>query len=677
MAEDEPLETPRLDIERKWSFFWWRVRESPRLCWLALLRVLRAASRTAALFLTIFGVLLAAIALGFTVAGRDLPSDLPAAGWLLVSLVTSFVAAGFFTLWMLPPPDLAKLLIEGKKSREIFEVMALRIRRLAMRFVRETEKVSEVPDVLLEWVRKGTRSGVRDSLIDEIILAIDAIDDLCRAEDINFRRIDAMKRAAAQELGLSYRSLCDHILQFSPVMFQIGVGKYLRNLQEMVELATAADFQTADASRFRGLIDQNKRLEKTCRDRATIQELLLRFHELHRDIRALASTRSTSGALQAYSCALAELARLRRPLLEGRSWRRGWRRWSGSVDDHAYIATYERFLFLFRRRRAHPGFDLHALLRQAVDRMAMPPFESHFDRGLVVEQRSTLRALDRHGKGRAKDERDLPPPVSGLARLAPAGKGNNPAHRKRFLERLGAMSQLHRYFNRAVSLCRSAMQPHFDAVLDAWYMGLAPEAVAYVVTGGYSKTVREMIRVGLGSARSRQEDRPSWKPHLFQLLAGDEDELDSRLMTWELQRLWGHSEEEVLAAGSGEMLVSLARSGDRVLVLLGAEAVDSGRQVVHPRSVIERLEPVIRRLIEKRIAVLVVVAAESFKHFPGRFAGVLMKQKQFERIGVYEASVVDLVVSDSGTDPGDWQWVIGRRLQLPRPGVRWTIGTLG
>jgi hypothetical protein len=648
MPSDLPLGVLDLERDRKWAFRRWWWLHLPRLWLLGLVRVLRAASRASSLFLTIFGALISAIALAFALPGRDLPARFTAVVLLFASLLSAFLAAGFAVLRMLPPAELARFLVEGRKTREILEILALRIRRLAMKFVAKTAKVSDLPADLLRVIQERPPEE-RFLLLAEAEKAIRGIDKLSRRQDINFRRIDALKKAAARELDLSYRSLCDHVLQFSPAMFRVGVDKYQRNLDEMVELTSAKDFEDADASRFQGLIDQNKRLEDDCRFRARAQELLLRFDDLHGHIRSLASTRSTSGSLQAYSRALADIASKSCPHLAGRSWRRGWRRWSGSVRDVPYAATRDRFGFLYRRQRAHPGFSLHTLLAQAVEVMATKPFTEHFDQKVVGLQRQALSALDRDSEA--------------VEAIPPAKGGDPPTEdRHSYLARLFALSEIHRYFNRAVSLSRSEMREGFGKVLDAWWARVASGAVVYLVTAGYSKTVRELIRHALGARWDEPgRDHPPWRPHLYQLLAGDDEELDSRLMVWELRDLWTR-ERWRPASGSGEMLVSLTRPGDRVMLLLGAEAVDSDRRVVHPRSVLERLQPVLDRLSGAQVPTLVVVAAESFKRLQAPFATGPFYRGHFERVGVYEAELVDLVLSDRGTDPADWQSVVDGRL---------------
>jgi hypothetical protein len=84
--------------------------------------------------------------------------------------------------------------------------------------------------------------------------------------------------------------------------------------------------------------------------------------------------------------------------------------------------------------------------------------------------------------------------------------------------------------------------------------------------------------------------------------------------------------------------------------------------VVHPRSVLERLQPVLDRLSGAQVPTLVVVAAESFKRLQAPFASGPFYRGHFERVGVYEAELVDLVLSDRGTDPADWQSVVDGRL---------------
>lgn len=658
MTSNEDTAKQALEREHRRRFRWWRFRSLPRRCWRELTRILRAATRAAGLFFTIVGALLSVVAFGFHLLGQPHPSMGARLGIVLGALVVAFVGSGLLVLRMLPADELARFLIDGRRTSEILETIALRIHRLARKFLQETGSGQDIPDRLLEACK--SRSRDRTLLIAEAEKKVDAIDSLLRAQDINFRRIEALKRVAATELGVSQRSLGDHILQFSPAMFRVGVTKYLRNLREMIEL-TRADFEPADARRMEGLKKQNGRLEADCQNRATIQELLLRFEDLHADICSLASTRSTSGSLQAYSRALAGLATRQSALLKARWWRRGWRRWSGSVEDATYIETYERFLFLSRRQRAHPGFDLHTLLTQAIVRMSAEPpsadskpdphdLAAHFDQGTVKKLAIAMRALDWRSQR--------------LGRDAPLGKDvEDPEHVERYLARLTAMREVHRYFNRVVGLSREAMYAPFRELLEAWCEGLLSEATAYIVTLGYSKTVRELIRYSFGSEPNGEASAaPPVRPQVYQLVSGDPDGLDARLMAWELRDL----RPLRLAAGSGQMLVSMTRPGDRVLVLLGAEAVDKSGRVVHPRSVLEQLILAADCLNEARISSLVVVAAESFKCHGEVFASGPLYGGYLERVGIYSAPLVHLILTEKGTKPGNWKRVVQQHLLVER-----------
>ena len=649
MNDYEGIGRQTLERERRRGFRRWRFVSLRWRAWRELGRTVRAATRASALFLTIAGVLLSIA--GLVLAFRDqMLADATAWLWLVLSiLLLAFLASGLLVLRMLPAQELAGFLIHGRRTDEILETIALRIHRLASAFVNETAKGQDLPLRLLDRCQR--RGGDKDRLIAQAAARVHAIEVLFRSEDINFRRIEALKQRAAVELGLSQRSLGDHILQFSPAMFRIGVEKYLRNLREMIELTQATDFEDADARRFRGLMEQNRRLEEDCRDRATIQELLLRFRDMHPEICSLASTRSTSGSLQAYSRALSELASRQSDRLAARSWRRGWRSWSGSVEDPVYIETYERFLFLFRCQRAHPGFDLHTLLTQAVDRMSTRGLKDHFEEDVVKDLATAMRALEWRGMGR-------------LARHAPAGRGNeDPQHSKRYIKRLLSMRQLHRYFNRIVSLSREAMKSPFAQLLGAWCHRREAEAAVYVVTLGYSKTVRELIRHGLAAPTAGvRAGKADGRPRLYQLLSDQPDQLDARLMTWELRD--SRSRQPVnLAAGSGEMLVSLTRRGDRVLFLLGAEAIDEEGRVVHPRSVLEQLEPALEGLTEAGVHSIAVVVAEAFKRHRASFSRGPLYRGYLERVGIYDPPLVHIVLTDDGMQPIDWKKVVAERLR--------------
>lgn len=650
MSEDPVVQVHLLVEERRRRFRLWRLRSFPRRFYRSVRRTVRAATRASALFLAIGGALLSAVGLFLAIATRPFPRGRAGFAIVLALLLLAFVVSGLSVLRMLAAGDLARFLIHGRRTGEILEVVCLRIHQLARAFIKVADETGELPEHLLQACKRSDSYAEKALLIRQAEDSAERIGDLLRNQDINFRRIEALKREAARELQVSHRSLCDYILQFSPTMFRVGVSKYLRNLRELIELTRAEDFEAADEHRFRGLIEQNERLKQDCHERATIQELLLRFDTMHDDVRALASTRSTSGSLQAYSRALARLAKTQHKNLSRRSWRRGWRRWNGSPGDSDYIETFERFLFLYQRQRAHPGFDLHSLLMQAVDAMA-GPLRSHFKPGPVRKISTALGAMDQF-KNR-------------LARRAPAGKADDdPKHRDRFLARLAAMQHIHRYFNRLVSLSRASMRRPFASILRAWCTRLQNDSIVYVVTVGYSKTVRELIRYGFGPTGLAASK--SAQVNLFQLLAGDQDELDTRLMTWELRDI-RVGQPLRSAAGGGDMLLSLTRPHDRVLVMLGAEAIDSELRVVHPRSVLDRLSPTVERLTASSVPVLVVVAAEAYKHHDRPFSTGPLFRGHFERVGIYDEALVDLVLGDTAIEPRDWQVLVERRLRLLRP----------
>lgn len=642
-------------IERIRGEAWtsWKLANRRRHFAARLARLVRTAFRAPALFLTVLG-LLASIAGLLTsilsLIGLGVSIEVVVLG-LSAATLLSFFLSGELAQHLLPPDELGRLLVQGRPVSEILQSIAWRIRSVCRRF----SAAQASPGVLSELQEASCdpgRAAALPSLLEQVRATMRVVGDMRGKQDQDLRRIVALKHEAGHELGISVRRLCDHVFQFSPTFFRQGVDKYLLNLREMISLAEASvsrPLANADCERFAGLVLQNRRLEEACAFRARVQEFLLRYDDLHDDVAALASSRSTSGSLQAYARALARLARTDRIRFEdaGRTAARGER--PPVSEEVLYLDTLDRFFFLHRRQRAHPGFDLHSLLRSAVDRF---PEESPYDPERVRLQSAVLRWME------TVTEEEFEPP--------PSDRRSLDLRRRRFVDRLAALAEIERYFNLSVGIARSRMVRRFRQILASWRHGCGSESRVYVVASGYSKTVRELLKRGI------PEPSDESSIEIFLLLSGVAGELGAREMAWELRSIVKNTKDETdgersprVAAGSEESLASVVRPGDRVLLLLGAECIDADGRVAHPHIALPRLGPLIRDLGSLRVATLTVVAAEDYKRLPVPFAATRFLKEHFEPVPVYEPELIDLFLSESSPDHAAWERVIRSRLRPP------------
>jgi hypothetical protein len=568
------------------------------------------------------------ISLAFTFGGMSLVlyvlPELDLALWYGVSLgagafLASFMVGGIAALSMLAPGEYAQIVLSGRPVQEVFFSIADRAQILSVRFSRGTRGLRPLMQALFETAKKHTEA-TRLEQEDEIELrrivetlrrqwalhlgssaahwTIKSVRQLLTGKHRHIRRVEAMKLLAAQELDIPARRLCDHIFQFSPTMFEYGVRTYLRNLDEM-QAAIRTLRTPQEIAKFCGQVRQNFFLDNWCLEKVDLLESLIVNESLHRSLRQLASVHSTSGSLQVYARALRDAGRTDRD--------RG-----GEAERNA--VARRRLWFLYRKQRARPGFDVHYLLRT-----------------LLEDDADLCRLLD--------DVASPPPEKPSLPESA-RRLGELPTEvQKRLVERRARLAHL------AGDLYR------------AWAI---PGTRQYIVTHGYSKTVREVLRACFGE----DAGSPGYpEPRVFLLSTEDpQAEFDARLMKVELRQCLG-SRELSIAAGSVEFLCGLLKRSDQLLIMLGAESFDADRRVVHPRTAAAHVE---RLLKQARCPHLCVVVAESYKRLPGDLTASTFFADHFDRVSIYDSSLVDFIVSDDGIEPPDWADKVKRWLIRPR-----------
>lgn len=296
--------------ERVWGAgrlgLWARSKLWVNLRWLSIYIMLRLPRFAPGLFLTVF-LGFAPILYGLSRAvleGRD-PSPLSGLVDLFAIAFSISIAsaAGWYVTYVAIPADrLAQAVVEGQNERTIVLYTSTRIVKLCRRFLRKVERSRAVIDAL----RVATEEGDRERLpsVRRITKCISRFDKLLDRQHKDRRRIEVIKLAAAREFQVHERRLCDHVFQFSPVIFGDHFWRYLGNWREIRREAEQGNFANIGK-----LLDQNDDLERKCRRRIYYQSQLQSFSDLHADIIRCSSDLSASQSLLEYARTLETISR--------------------------------------------------------------------------------------------------------------------------------------------------------------------------------------------------------------------------------------------------------------------------------------------------------------------------------------------------------------------------------
>jgi hypothetical protein len=579
-------------------------------------------------FLTVtLGGISIALAIWTIVAERPWSSDLPRGVVVAVVVLIPALAGFVITLRTMPAVLHAQALVDGQREMAILLVISRSIDRLCHRFLRKIRQEKGLDDAVEALFARpdtpadpATATGPKTpspnpaDLLRRIDRHVGRVETLIHRHHKQLRRLEEMKVAAAVELDVHPRRLCDHVLQFSPTIFRAGTWKYLDIWRLLRELAASERGPSRSRARAERLLRQARSLEADCEKRRIYQEQVIKFAFLHEAIIGFAGSRSTSGSLREYASAISYLARYYRGKLDRGRGRLGSRSWLPEAT--------ESLAFLYRKQRAHPGFDLHTLLTRLCDERAPGKGAAA---AAAFDQSTALKAVVRGGP---KDRPSL-------------SRGQ-----------LDALAKLHFDVQEQVATARTEIVERVRKLL-----AQRPRSL-FVVTNGYSKTVRDV----LGRAPLPDDVQA------YLLLQGTEHHLPTRIMKSEVKHATDalrHSRGRI-ACGSLEMLLGLLGEKHRVLVLLGAECFDDEGRVAHPRGMGSTFDRLTEELSGRGIQHLVMAVAEHYKKVSSDLASSPFYTDHFDGVDIYRPGTVDLIVSDRDIWPRNWASVwtaaLGRTL---------------
>ncbi|MHC4955960.1 MAG: hypothetical protein ACYTGZ_19100 [Planctomycetota bacterium] len=570
---------------------------------------------------------------------------------LVIWITKRMASLAALRIW-LKPESYADVTVSSQSQSEVFKIVAWEIKERCAEFSRDGLPVEyhRLAQRAADLRARGSQSAVDQEAMRSLAHALRDVvarnepafvahatstRNLLQEQHTRIQRLDAMFVLAERELRIPKRRLCAQIFGFDPRKYQWDAGRYVNIWQELLDFARETR-ERESAARILGLVANNLRFVDDLKRTVACQWQLLVNEGQHAAMHAYCSEPSTTGALKAYVRALSDVAE----------------QWLQSSDRGANRkACWELAQFHFEKQRAHSGYNLHALCA-ALCHTALSRSEHGSSRPNVGD-------VDHESLHRLSDV---------LEKLRSA-RYDHIAD-----EELAALARLRIVVDTAIDRGRAETVESFSNVFDHWLAARVSEEPALIVTHGYSKTVRDVLRSKLTALPASGMLYPT----VLILRDGDADDFDTRLMEFELTQDLAPLGVQVTAADE-RFLREMLKEKPLVLFTLGVECFDPARRVLHPRGIADLLERMKEQTMPKHGSRgLVVFVAESYKCQMDLSAATAFYGAHLDRVNLYPPDLVDIVASDGalpnspdGILPVDWEAKCAKELKREeRPGQR-------
>lgn len=551
---------------------------------------------------------------------------------LVVTIITALIITSYVTwysLKRLSPKEYAPIAIGGLSIPKVFRIICYEIWK-ACDQVKDNKGVKNLYQLIpadasqniINYIHNIKQDEVKKADFIKLLAALKKhhidIKKLVRKQHSKLQRIQELKLLASKELSIPPRRLCDHIFQYSPAMHQAKIEKYEKNCEELVYsgLTYFNDFDRFQ-NRFDALIRENIRIYEKFTSRIRYQAQIFKYVDLHPFIKAFASEHSTSASLKNYARSISQAAKYSKKKLDGYNSRIFKR-------EREYRRFNETLKFLFFKQRAHPGFDLHYALSKLFQNRLKEC--EHFDKN--SDERTTLLIIGEVLKRPMGDSRNDIVPYDNNAYNA-----------------ILKLTELTELVDISIEKSREEIISKFVTFYNRWF-GKNANSEKFLLTHGYSKTVREIFKRGLSEIIKKDKKIPKKEntPRIFIMKSDSEDNFDTRLMEFELKEDMRFPIPNDISAGDENLFVDLLESNTKIMVVLGAECFDEKLRVVHPRGIAHRLKK-LKETLQKRCVITVV--AEGYKHHKNLIKIPAFYQDHIDRIDLYEAGLIDFIISDN------------------------------
>jgi len=500
-----------------------------------------------------------------------------------VLFLLSFYFSGLVALMTMSPKEYAKCLVSGRPPRRQMLVLGSEIEFACSSLLgfsglmqQEMKRVETIKE-RWEWRRK--RAGKSRPLdywkpfLDEIRGLAESVEFkifvrylpfFVRWQQRHLLRVLETKERAADELKIPIRQLCDHFLQYSPIIHEARLRRYQANWEELIEF-TSGGMPVSLIGRCAGITKENIDIRKESKSRLESQ-MMLRANASMLDILVdLATVHSTSLGVQAYGSlvsrageeALRRLGNARRAFFIRKSNSQPEYESVSEVEENSVIWADGYMNFAFRKRFCYQGCDLNNLSTRLLQ-SENPDDLPEEQRDLVVGLRSLLELVGENNFA--------------LGKTGGEGGGVVTVTEHRFGQ---AEKQLQIFKNasRLVAALlldkRQRLISNFSFFFKDWVGSLGDQA-SYLVVHGYSKTVKEsLLDVELYSDLAYSSE--ARRLFLFILFEDEEEFGDARLMAHELRESGLGKSFQGISMGSARTFSSFVCPDDRILLLLSAE----------------------------------------------------------------------------------------------------------
>jgi hypothetical protein len=511
-----------------------------------------------------------------------------AASFFFILLIS--VLSAWWAFHIMPPYDFAQIMISGRPTSEILQVIAYEIIRTCRKSLRHVASFEN----RRESIPRG-EAGAND-----YAKALDLLAEQFASQHGSLLRISAMLKVASKESKISERRLRDLLFQYDPRLHVSYAKRYVHNAESLRELSKGEDIDELDENKkekYQNLAQDNEYINQSAKMAADSAIRLIEYAALQPKILHLAGVHSTSQATKEYARAIAFVAQR---TIDATKSQKG--RWREQLDDGV-----SALMFLVNKQRTHSGYDLTPLCARAC--------------AMHGEKAEVLKSIGEDVRARSS----IPFPRD------PENPGNSRLSQKQ----MNRLCDLGIVVRSRIDAERKTVVRGFKTVYDSWLASTRElDSKSLLVTHGFSTTVREVFKRGI-------TDHPN--TDVFIIGSGASGAVDSRLMRNCLLELPDPKKFRNVTIGDEQSLLSFLDSTTQVMFVLGAECFDGNGRALHPRGL--RIDSLRTKLANNRVWVAIV--AEGFKCHRDLLTVRWSYQYHFDRIQLYKPEWIDAFITSN------------------------------
>lgn len=493
-------------------------------------------------------------------------------------------------------------------------------------FYKESEELKVTNDLKkdLEARVSGIEKNAKN--LQRLLLALQIIER-------DLQRISILISSLSMRLKVSEVELCEHLFQFSPTMYKAWSKKFTDNLSVAIDLKSffpnkesqnyAADsIKTHALDRIRSLLFECNRFVDRNIAFKRFQCQNLAFRDMHSNVIGFMTNKSSCEAVKIYIKALRDIFNSLEDQLDKKS------------DNFNKDCFIEKFKYIFFKRKAHAGLDLHF----SAERLLNDMIQQDVIKNDQIKSCFNIRFLEDNLKSNDMQKAE-----------------------ELYLKITSEVSNLIQFYTYTVPYiekCRQNVRSKFLEKLNEFIPNKKGETI-YLITFGYSKIVRDVIKYAIPKYAAKEIK----KLRIIIFLSESESTIDARLIKYNLTEEKNSGYQDALVSNP-EFLLPLLTKDSRLIILIGAEAFDEQKRIIRTneyKSCFKKFLFEAMKIVEgvninsqyfqkealneaKKIKVW--VCAESFKQNKDLSEIQEFFDDQYEKVEMYEADYISEIIHD-------------------------------